>query len=278
MVFPKHGGTLRGLTAYWILALVLLISACFSSCDQLQRVIEFAGSETSDGAATVKIGFIHSPPDPGTTRNGAELAVALANEAEGINSVPIELLIRDDKRDPSLSAQHAEELIAAGVSAIVGPDYDEEAVEVGKVALKYGIPMVTTYPTNPKVSRPGRFSFMGTYTDPFQAGVMAKFATQEWGEMRAAVLTETGDTYSEGLSTAFNEHFTAGGGTIAVHRFYDTGATDFTEQLPRLSRRLMSSSLPAWAPNFRLPSSRRNQPISVFVQPSSAAMAGIVRT
>ena len=107
---------------------------------------------------------------------------------------------------------------------------------------------------------------------------MAKFATQEWGVMRAAVLTETGDTYSEGLSTAFNEHFTAGGGTIAVHRFYDTGATDFTEQLPRLSRRLMSFSLPAWAPNFRLPSSRRNQPISVFVQSSSAAMAGIVRT
>ena len=235
MVFPKHGLSLRGRTAYGILALVLLMGACFSSCDQLQRVIEFAASETSDGAATVKIGFIHSPPDPGTTRNGAELAVALANEAEGINGVPIELLIRDDKRDPSLSAQHAEELIAAGVSAIVGPDYDEEAVEVGKVALKYGIPMVTTYPTNPKVSRPGRFSFMGAYTDPFQAGVMAKFATQELGATRAAVLTETGDTYSEGLSTAFNEHFTAGGGTIAVHRFYDTGATDFTEQLTAIA-------------------------------------------
>ena len=235
MVFPKHGGTLRGPTAYGILALVLLMGACFSSCDQLQRVIEFAGSETSDGAATVKIGLIHSPPDPGTTRNGAELAVALANEAGGINGVPIELLVRDDKRDPSLSAQHAEELIAAGVSAIVGPDYDEEAVEVGKVALKYGIPMVTTYPTNPKVSRPGRFSFMGAYTDPFQAGVMAKFATQELGAMRAAVLTETGDTYSEGLSTAFNEHFTARGGTIVVHRFYDTGATDFTEQLTAIA-------------------------------------------
>ena len=235
MVFPKHGATLRGPTAYGILALVLLMGACFLGCDQLQRVIEFAGSETSDGAATVKIGFIHSPPDPGTTRNGAELTVALANEAGGINGVPIGLLVRDDKRDPSLSAQHAEELIAAGVSAIVGPDYDEEAVEVGKVALKYGIPMVTTYPTNPKVSRPGRFSFMGAYTDPFQAGVMAKFATQELGAMRAAVLTETGDTYSEGLSTAFNEHFTAGGGTIAVHRFYDTGATDFTEQLTAIA-------------------------------------------
>ena len=65
-------------------------------------------------AVTVKIGFIYSPSDPGTTRNGAELAVALANEAGGINGLPIELLVRDDKRDPLLSAQHAEELIARG--------------------------------------------------------------------------------------------------------------------------------------------------------------------
>ena len=92
------------------------------------------GSKPPDSTAPVKIGFIYSPPDPGTTRNGAELAVALANEAGGINGQPIELLIRADQRDPLLSAQHAKELINASVPAIVGPDYDEEAVEVGAVA------------------------------------------------------------------------------------------------------------------------------------------------
>ena len=50
----------------------------------------------------MKIGFIYSPPDPGTTRNGAALAVSLANEAGGINGQPIELFIREDNRDPSL--------------------------------------------------------------------------------------------------------------------------------------------------------------------------------
>ena len=179
----------------------------------------------------VKIGFIYSPSDPGTTRKGAELAVALANAAGGINGLPIELLIRDDKRDPLLSAQHAEALIAAGVLVIVGPDYDEEAVEVGTVAQQHAIPMLTTYPTNPKVSRNGTFSFMGAYTDPYQASVMVKFAIQELKAMTAAVLTETADTYSEGLSSAFIEDFTAQGGTIAVRQFYETGATDFTEQL-----------------------------------------------
>ena len=122
----------------------------FVSCDRVQRVVEPEKAGTVDGTATVKIGFIYSPPDPGTTRNGAELAVALANEAGGINGLPIELLIRDDKRDALRSVQHAEALIAAGVSAIVGPDYSTVAVEVGAVVQRYGIPMVTTLPNEPR--------------------------------------------------------------------------------------------------------------------------------
>lgn len=235
MPISQYGATLRSPRAYWILVIVLLIGSGILGCDQLQRVIESVGSEGADSGAMVKIGFIYSPPDPGTTRNGTELAVALANQAGGINGVLIELLMRDAKGDPSLSVQHAEELIAAGVSAIVGPDYSAEAVEVGKVALLHGVPMVTTYPTNPKVSQSGRFSFMGAYTDPFQAGVAAKFATQELRATTAAVLTEMGETYSEELSTAFVEHFTTRGGEIEVHQFYDTGATDFTQQLKAIA-------------------------------------------
>ena len=235
MPISQYGATLRGPRAYWILVIVLLIGSGILGCDQLQRVIESIGSEGADSGAMVKIGFIYSPPDPGTTRNGTELAVALANQAGGINGVLIELLIRDAKGNPSLSVQHAEELIAAGVSVIVGPDYSTEAVEVGKVALRHGVPMVTTYPTNPKVSQSGRFSFMGAYTDPFQAGVAAKFATQELRATTAAVLTEMGETYSEELSSAFVKHFTTRGGEIEVHQFYDTGATDFTEQLKAIA-------------------------------------------
>ena len=222
---------LRYITIFGVFTSFFLMSVFFLSCDRIQRVVAPEGVEIPDSVATVKIGFIYSPSDPGTTRKGAELAVALANAAGGINGLPIELLIRDGKRDPLLSAQHAEALIAAGVSAIVGPDYDEEAVEVGAVAQQHAIPMLTTYPTNPKVSRNGNFSFMGAYADPYQASVMVKFAIQELKAMTAAVLTETADTYSEGLSSAFIEDFTAQGGTIAVHQFYETGATDFTEQL-----------------------------------------------
>lgn len=225
MLFQQNTTTLRYIVIFGVL------TSFFLGCNRIQEVVAPDGMEVSDSGSTVKIGFIYSPPDPGTTRNGAELAVALANEAGGINGLPIELLIRDDKRDALGSVQHAEALIAAGVLAIVGPDYSTVAVEVGAVVQRYGIPMVTTYPTNPDVPRNGNFSFMGAYIDPYQARIIADFAIQELGAMTAAVLTETGSPYSEGLSTAFIEDFTAQGGTIAVHPFYETGTTDFTEQL-----------------------------------------------
>ena len=64
--------------------------------------------------------------------------------------------------------------------------------------------MVTTYPTNPKVPESGNFSFMGAFTDPYQADVMADFAVRELGAETAAVLTEMGNAYSEGVDGCFH--------------------------------------------------------------------------
>ena len=228
MIPKQDRARFRYISVYNVLILFFLLSVPFSGCDLVQQLVS---PRAPDSADPVKIGFIYSPPDPGTTRNGAELAVALANEAGGINGVPIKLLIMDDKHDPSSGVQHAKELIDAGVLAIVGPDYSVIAVEVGAVAQQYGIPMVTTYPTNPNTTRNGNFSFMGAFIDPYQANVMANFAIQELDATTAAVLTETGYRYSEDLSNTFIERFTALGGTIAVQQFYETDATDFTEQL-----------------------------------------------
>ena len=220
----KHIVSFGVITSFFLMSI-------FLSCNRIQQVVAPDRAQLPDDGVSVKIGFIYSPPDPGTTRNGAELAVAIANEKGGVNGIPIELLIRDDKGDSSLSVQHAKELIAAGVLAIVGPDYSDIAVEVGAVAQKYSIPMVTTYPTNPKVSSNGDYTFMGAFIDPYQASVMANYAVHELSAMTAAVLTEMGESYSEGLSDAFIEGFTTQGGTIAIHQYYDTGATDFTDQL-----------------------------------------------
>ena len=241
----------RNQVIHGILALFFLAVVCLVGCQRIQQVVAPTDSEAPDSTGTVKIGFLYSPPDPGTTRNGAELAVALANEAGGINGLPIELLIRDDKKDLTLSVQSTKELINAGVSAIVGPDYSILAIPVGDVVQEHGIPMVTTYPTNPKVPENRKFSFMGAFTDPYQAGVMAGFAVQELGATTAAVLTEAGETYSQRLTEVFVEEFTDQGGTIAgpsilrdrhhgFHRAIDSNRSRRPRSRCRLSTRFGS--------------------------------------
>ncbi len=225
-VMPSYTSIYGTFILFFLLAISLL------GCDLVQQLVP---PDTPDSVTSVNIGFIYSPPDPGTTRNGAELAVALANEAGGVNGLPVELLIMDDQGDPAMGVQRAKQLIDAGALAIVGPDYSVIAVEVGAIAQQHGIPMVTTYPTNPNVTRNGNFSFMGAFIDPYQAGVMAHFAIQELDTTTAAVLTETGSSYSEGLSNTFIERFTALGGTIAARQFYETGTLDFTEQLTAIA-------------------------------------------
>lgn len=207
-----------------------ITSLLFSGCERIQPIIPPEDLDT-----TIKIGLIYSPTDPGTTFNGVELAVSLANEAGGINGKPIELLLRESNREPSRSVQHAKDLIAAGALVILGPDYSDEAVEVGVVVQEQGVPMLTTYPTNPKVTSNGNFSFQSAILDPNQATIMAKFAVEELKATTAAVLTEIGDSYSEELSGAFIGDFTTQGGTIATQQFYEMGTVDYTEQLTAIN-------------------------------------------
>lgn len=228
----KHRTMIRIIATFVSLFSFLWMSVFLSSCERIQHAIP-----PDDLQTTIKIGFIYSPPDPGTTRNGAEVAVTLANEAGGINGLAIELLIRDDEGDASLSVHHANALIAEGVLAIVGPDYSAIAMAIAPTVEQHGIPMITTYPTNPKVPEGSYYTFMGAYTDPYQGRVMANFAIETLEAMSAAVLTEAGSTYSEGLSNAFIEDFREQGGTIGIeaHQYYNTGETDFTDQLTEIA-------------------------------------------
>ena len=171
----------------------------------------------------IKIGFIY-----GTYRknslDGATLAALQFNEEGGVRGVPIELvdggvpieqLAEKNISETEYVAALAEKLITQEkVLAIVGPNRSSQAVVVGEIAQRHGIPMVTTNATNPLVTTAGDFVFMAAFTDDFQGKVMAEFAIQELGAGRVAVLTERGSIYSEGLSQTFVDNFGALGAML----------------------------------------------------------------
>ena len=162
-------------------------------------------------------------------RNGAALAVDEVNARGGLLGRPVELVSEVGIEEAAVAAQVAERMIVTDeVVAIIGPNRSTHAVEVGPVAQRRGVPMVTTAATNPSVTEAGDLVFMAAYTDRFQGGVMARFASETLGVSTAAFLTERGDVYAEGIAEFFARSFHELGGTVVAEEFYDAGATYVT--------------------------------------------------
>ena len=150
--------------------------------------------------------------------------------------IPIQLIARDNRNDTEHTVELAEELITQdGVAAIIGPNFSRHAVRVAPIAQRHRTPMITTSATNPTITAAGDFVFMAAFTDDFQGLVMAQFAIQELAAQTAAVLTQSGDVFSDGLSQTFVDNFTAFGGDVVAHEFYVAGDTDFTVQLTTIA-------------------------------------------
>ena len=109
-------------------------------------------------------------------------------------------------------------ILEDGVIALVGPNRSAHAIPIGALATEHSLPMITTTATNPTLTDSSNFVFMAAFTDAYQGAVMAKFAGTELGLTSVALLTQSGEIYSEGISEFFVANFTAAGGTIAAQR------------------------------------------------------------
>ena len=199
-------------------------------CERVQEIVAPQQQEE-----TLKIGFVVAG-ERVTYPNGAEMAVTEINQRGGLLGTPVELIGHINKEaGPEVSVQIAEQLIVEEkIIALIGPNRSSHAVMVGPIAQQYGIPMITTTATNPNVTNAGDFVFMASFTDSFQGAVMAQFAKSDLGISSAAIITRSGDLYTEGISEFFALNFSKFGGEIVAHEFYEEDTSDFTAQLTNI--------------------------------------------
>lgn len=187
----------------------------------------------------VNVGFLVSGDR--TYANGGMIAVDEANARGGLLGRSVELIVRMGLEDAAAAVAAAETMILDfDAVALIGPNRSAHAIEVGAVAERHGVPMITTAATNPGVTGAGELVFMAAFTDRFQGRVMADFAFDSLGATSAAVLTERGEVYSEGIGEFFVDRFRSLGGVIAFDESYERGQTDFT-----LESRSMAAAAPA---------------------------------
>src|ERR1043165_10001045 len=113
----------------------------------------------------VRIGVVMSTTGPTanfgiSSVNGIKLATEEANAAGGINGKQIDLLVQDDRSDPSEAATIVTKFVNQDmVNAVIGEVASSRSLAAAPIAQNAKIPMLTPSSTNPEVTKKGNFIF-----------------------------------------------------------------------------------------------------------------------
>ena len=189
------------------------------------------------GAEPIKLGEVH--PLTGkeaafgqSTQRGIRLALEEINARGGVLGRPLATVSEDNQSKAGDSATIAKKLIARDkVVAVLCGGTSSNCLEIAPVCQAARVPFVATTATEASVTEKGNYVFRVCFIDPFQGGVLARFARTTLTAKRIALLTSASSSFSVGLSKAFRERFTALGGEIVVEQKYSEGDKDFRAQL-----------------------------------------------
>jgi branched-chain amino acid transport system substrate-binding protein len=163
------------------------------------------------------------------------------NEAGGVLGRPLELVYYDVRGRQEDAIQAARRLVHEDkVVAIGGTNYSGLNIATASVVTAAGVPQIGTASTNPAVTvdpktgqvRP--FTFRMSYTDPYQGKVMADYLINRLGVKSAAVITDVGSDYSEGLKEFFTARFAELKGDLKGVWGFRGGDVDFRAQLTEM--------------------------------------------
>lgn len=210
----------------------------------LLLVLAPTGCSDSPAAKTAPfvIGLVtplSGPLLPHVSDNAARLAVDEVNAGGGVQvggrSRPVRLVVVDNQGEVETTLSAVRELANRDrASAIVGPYLSRQAIPAGGVAQSAGILLLSPAATNPEVTRDRDFVFRACLVDSFQGSVMARFAHDDLGIARAAVLYDATDDYCRGVAEFFREAYRRLGGTITAFEGYSDGEADFASRLARI--------------------------------------------
>lgn len=168
-------------------------------------------------------------------RNGIQMAVEEINAAGGINGKPVELIVEDDEGNPEKTVNAYKKLTTKDqVKIVIGSLTSGCTQAITSLAQAQKVLVVAPAATAPAVTDAGNYIFRTCFIDPFQGTVGAKFATENLGSRKAAVLYDSGNDYSVGLADNFRKGFEAAGGQIVASESYNTGDKDFNAQLTKI--------------------------------------------
>ena len=163
--------------------------------------------------------------------NGVQLAVNELNKAnfsiEG-KRVTLEVMSVDDKADAATGKAVAQQLVDAGVVAVVGHLNSGVSIETAPIYAAAGIAQIAIS-TNPKFTQLGHeTTFRMVANDNMQARAIGSFASSQFGDVRFAALDD-GTPYGKGLTDGAVEQLKAEKREVVLRQSFDDKTVAFDE-------------------------------------------------
>lgn len=216
-----------------VLALIMALSlvACGQQGGDAQQ-----GDDSASGDKVIKIGVFE--PLSGDSASGGKkelLGMQYANsETPTIDlngeTYTIELVTSDNGSSSDKAPSAASDLVAKGVSLVLGTYGSGAAMAGGPKFGEAGIAAIGVTCTNPNVTAGNDYYFRICFLDNFQADVLANFAMDKFQAKTAYCLGENGNEYDQGLISFFTKVFEGAGGKVITDSF-PTNNSDFTTYL-----------------------------------------------
>jgi len=215
------------------LMLALITSGCSTSSSTT--------TATPTAGGTIKVGGL--APLSGNlsiygiaTNNGIKLAIQEINAKGGVLGKQLEYVVYDEKGDATEAVNAYNKLVQNDkIVALIGDVTSTPSIAVAQQAAKDGIPMITATGTAADITKAGKNIFRVCFIDPYQGEVMASYASKKLNAKKAAILYNTSDDYSIGLTESFEATAKDLGLTIVDKEGYTKGDVDFNSQLTKIA-------------------------------------------
>lgn len=212
------------------LAIILALAMVFALCACGQT------SGSASGDKVVKIGVFE--PSTGDSASGGKkeiLGIQYANSVTptvnlGGEEYKVELVLADNGSSTDKAPSAASDLVAKGVSIVLGSYGSSVSMAGGPKFDEAGIAAMGVTCTNPNVTAGNNYYFRICFLDPFQSKVLANFASDKFAAKTAYCIGEMGNEYDQGLISFFTKAFEAAGGKVIADSF-PTNNSDFTSFL-----------------------------------------------
>ncbi|MDR2771375.1 MAG: ABC transporter substrate-binding protein [Clostridiales Family XIII bacterium] len=227
-----------GLRGAALLLAVALLCASMAGCEAYDNFADaFLNKERSDDVVRIGVFEPLSGQDKEAGKPelaGIELAHSIRAEVIG---KPVELVVADNRSDIDEAFSVASALVEEKVAVVLGSYRSTLSIAGGAAFEENRIPAIAITNSNPLVTSTNDCYFRVRYVESFQGVAVAKYAIEELGIERAAVMREIDNNFAVAVSQSFADKIVSLTGkpdAIVYTADYTADTADYTGELRKI--------------------------------------------